>query len=291
MFAFAFINFILVSVFWGAGFIWTKQCLEYLEPNSFLTLRFLSSGLILLIPCLRQKTSPTRTDISWGALLGIFVGVGFIFQTIGLELTTAGRAGFITSTYIVWTPLAAWLWMRRAIPKILWICVTIALSGMALLSFSDADLQARIGDLWVLASAVLFALQVVGVDRLPGKINSMWVSSLQILSMGVLCLFAALSFESFSLPTEKGFWIPLALCATLGTIYPFLAQIFLQKYLKASLAAMIMSLEAVFALLFGHWILDETLNQWQGLGCILVFSATLCFSYISAGKAKVNPPN
>lgn len=267
--------FISIALFWGIGFPMTKEGASFLEPMTFMSVRFvIALALIILI---RPTALAKCNRVEWlaGSGLGVCLGLGYIVQTIGLTMTTSGKTGFLTSLNIVLVPILGALFLSRKVMTKEKIGVALAVIGFGFLSLRPNDLGFKEGDLWVLACAFFYALQILGIDKYVRQVNPYRLNLTQIIVATIICSIGAFVFEDFRW-YEAGFvWWPIIFTAVFATAYPFISQVYAQRVATPSTAALLLSLEAIFATFFG-WLLDgELLSGQEYLGCCLVFIASL----------------
>lgn len=199
-----------------------------------------------------------------------------LFQQIGLEETTAGKAGFLTALYILIVPLLGLALGRRVKPAV-WLGVVLALAGMYLLCIQDGLTIGR-GDLMVLRCAFSFAVHIMLVDYFVRKVDAILLSQMQFLFCGIFLLAAFRVFNGGPFPAASTIIdcaLPLLYTAVLSTGVAYTLQIVAQRKLEPGVASLAMSLESVFAVLAGCAILGERLSPREAAGCLLVFSAVV----------------
>ena len=281
---------LLTAVLWGTGFISQKLGNAVMPPMTFNAVRQLMAAVVLTPLVLRGlKTSGylspkenTKAQIEErkkrllkaGVLCGIFMLIGTATQQIGLLTVSAGKSGFISSIYIVFTPLFSVLVGSRVKRRTV-LCIALAMVGFAVMSLKGGIKGATPGDWLTLASAAGFAAQIVAVNCFVDKDNAVIISQLQFLFCGVAGLVIALLMED---PTWAMLLagVPILIYQTLvPTAGGYTLQILGQKYTDSSTAALIMSLEAVFATIFGALFLHEILSMREIAGAAIIFAATI----------------
>jgi drug/metabolite transporter (DMT)-like permease len=243
-------------------------------------------------PRLPKKSTPWRG----GLLLGVILFVGASLQQLGLVTTTAGKGGFITGLYVVLVPLLLALFWRERIKWANWAGAVLAVVGLFLLSVGLREaFRVNLGDVWVLLGAFAWALHVIAVGRLAPGHDPVTLAAAQYVVCALLCAGAALVLE-------WGTWdgvikaAPAILYAgVLSTGLAYTGQIVAQRHAPPADAAIIMSMESVFAALSGWLALDETLTVQQLAGCGAIFAGMLLAqlpSFISnnTGGKRSGPP-
>jgi drug/metabolite transporter (DMT)-like permease len=258
-------------VVWGSAFVVQRLAVQTAGVFLFNGLRFCLGALVLL-PLLRSRWKPTRPMLGWAGLAGLFMfGAGGL-QQAGLRFTTAGNAAFLTGLYVVFVPLFLWVVWRRRLTWAAWVAVGLAAVGTLLLS-AQGHLQLAPGDGLELAGAVLWALHVITVDRAMRTLPALPFAAWQFTVAGLLNLAVGAVFERGQLPGLVSLWWTVAYTGILSVGVGYTLQVVGQKYSPPTEAALILSLEAVFAALAGYWFLNELLAPIQLAGCGLILAA------------------
>ncbi|MFX0043845.1 MAG: DMT family transporter [Candidatus Hodarchaeota archaeon] len=272
----AIILLILTTLLWGTSFIITKKITQEIPIFLYLGLRFLIA-IIGLLPYLIKIKQIDKRIIIWGSITGLLYFIAIVFQTIGLQTTTAGKAAFITGLSTIMVPFIAWLGFKRSINKRIWIAVFISTIGMAFLLL-EGEAGIIIGDILVLICAVLYAIFIILNDKYVNLINVYLYSIVQLL---IICLFcfgsSFLLNESYSFSSfELGYWLVIIYMGIIVTTGTFIFQNWGQQHQKPAQTAIIFTLEPVFAILFASFIIgNETMTIFGWLGCGLIFVAIL----------------
>ncbi len=268
--AYATLALLAVAAIWGATFPVVKIALEYSSPFAFNTVRFFIS-LFFFIPFLRSSALSSFKD---GFKIGIAVFLGYSLQTVGLQYTTASNAGFITSSYIVLTPLVAYLLYKTRLDVRDCIAIALAIVGFYLLSgYSGTP---NIGDVLIFLCALAFATEIAMISHYSRVHDSTSLAFWQIFAVFALSApFAALT-PRFVLSTEVA--VALLITAFFATFVARVIQNRFQRYTKASHAALVLSMEGVFSHIFAVLILAETLNMVQYAGAALITLAVVLVS-------------
>jgi drug/metabolite transporter (DMT)-like permease len=273
------VTLLLVSIIWGSAFVAQRVAGQLGSVYLFNGVRYLLAAMIVLPFALRAKrtaSSPLiipRDQYGWMFVAGIILFLGSALQQLGVVYTTAGNAGFITGLYVVLVPIALFLvWGER--PH--WLSMlAVALAGIgAFLLSTGGRFEVRKGDVIELASAVFWTLHVIVLGKYASRFESMSFSVGQLVVCGVLNLGLGLFVEK-SLPLSTSLIGAIVYTAffSLGLCYTL--QIWAQRHTPPADAALILSLESVFAVLSGWLLLDERLVAIQILGCFLIFIAVL----------------
>lgn len=262
-----------VAVIWGSGFVVQRIAAPQVGPFVYNGVRFLMS-VIVILPSAWNRRPLTRLEWKGGALMGLLIFGGSALQQAGLALTTAGKAGLITGLYAVFVPLLlAGIWRQR-LPWPAWVASFMAAIGLFMLSAVESQTLA-FGDVLELAGAVLFALHVILIGQLALKVDVMRVTLVQNLVCGLLSTLVGLPIEFHTLGGLAAVWWCAAYSGILVVGLGYTLQVAGQRQAPAADAAIILSGEAVFAVLAGWLVLGETLMARQLLGCGLMLTGML----------------
>ncbi|HOE35553.1 MAG: DMT family transporter [Chloroflexi bacterium] len=272
---------LLTSIIWGSSFVPQRVAMESMRPFTYTAARFLLGAAVLLpVLFLRNRTKQTesraadlKTYLFAGLLCGSLLFLGVSFQQTGIQYTEAGKAGFISALYVVLVPLLGIPLGKRANSTV-WLGVLLAVAGVYLLSFTN---QFRIerGDLFVLMGTLFWAAHILTLDRFLPKVDGLALAIMQFFAAGFLALIAALIFEKPHLAQlSAGLWTILySGILVVGGGYTL--QVLGQKSVHPTIAALIMSTESVFAVLFGWILLGELLSLREITGCAVMFAAVV----------------
>ena len=259
-----------VGAIWGSAFVVMKDTLQRLDVYSFLAWRFIFATLLLIAIRPRVLKQYNKAFLKKGTLIGLFLGSGYIFQSLGLTHTTVGKTGFITGLYVVLTPLVAAIALKKNINRFEWLSVAIATAGLALLSFKGFSIG--FGELLVLVSALLFALHIVALGEWASDLDTYGLTVLQLGTCALLTFLSSLK-GGFHTPPDSGVWQAIIYTAIFATALAFIVQTWAQSFKRATTVAVVLTMEVPFAALFGIWILHEELTARIALGGLLVLIA------------------
>jgi drug/metabolite transporter (DMT)-like permease len=273
---------LLVAAFlWGTTFVAQRMGMNHLGPMSYNALRFAVGALTLLpIALVLRGNGPeirsgrrTRFPIWGSALAGLVLFGGASMQQIGLVYTTAGKAGFITNLYVVLVPLGGLLLGHRCGPAV-WTGIGLVVTGLYLLTATESSTIGR-GDLFVLTGTFFWAVHVHLIGHLAKRANPLHTAGIQFLTCSVLSVLAAVLFEQISLSAIRAATIPILYAGILSVAVAFTLQIVCQRTSPPAHAAIVMSLETIFAALAGYLILGEHLTTRNLIGCALMLAGLL----------------
>jgi len=273
----AIIVLIITSILWGSTFIITKTVTQEVPIFLYLALRYVIA-LIGFTPLFIHIKNINREIIWMGIISGIIYYFAITFQTIGLQTTSAGKAGFITGLNCVMVPFLAWIiFKKKEVNKRIWIAVALSVAGMAFLLL-EGNAEVIIGDMLVLVCAVFCALFIVFNDKYVQAVDVYLYSIIQLATLALLCLGSSLLLnESFDLVNaHMNFWLIMVYIGLIVTTLTFLFQNWGQKYQGPSQTAIIFTLEPVFAVIFASYLIgNEVLSIEAWIGCGLIFIAIL----------------
>lgn len=275
------LGLLLVSAIWGSAFV--AQRVASLQGAVFLFngARFLLGALVLLLPG-RMALRAGRDFWGWAVLAGLALFLASALQQMGLRWTTAANAGFLTALYVVFVPLLAWLGWRERPGKLLALAVLLSVLGAFLLS-GGGQLRFHVGDLLELAGAVVWALHMLLLGKVAVRFHPLAFSFGQFLICGLGNLLAGLLLREAPLNTAS-LIVPVLYTGILSVGLGYTLQVWAQRHTPPADAALIMSLEAVFAALFGWWMLSEGLDPAQVVGAALILAAVLLAQLRVAGS-------
>lgn len=275
---------LLATVIWGSAFVSQSIAAEYMGAFTFQALRCMLA-VIVMLPIIflfdRKKDDRKNFFTRWvdrklwraGLLCGIPLFLATNLQQMGLSDTDPGKSGFLTAMYIVIVPIIGIF--RKNKPSILVpVSVVLAVAGLYCLSCVGVT-SVSIGDLLLLGCALMFAVQITFVDIYAPTVDPLRLNALQALVCAVLSAIFMFFTETPSLTGITSCLLPLLHTGVLSMGLAYGLQIIAQKDLPPAPAALIMSLESVFALLFGVVFLQEAIDLWKAVGCLLIFTAVV----------------
>mgnify|MGYP000406173124 CR=1 FL=1 len=260
-----------VSASWGMAFVVMKDPIEKQNVNSFLFTRFALAVLVMVALKPTVLTRITREILIKGVAAGLFLGTGYIFQTLGLKLVGAAITGFVTGLYVVATPLIAWIVLRHKITVYTWLCVALATAGLTLLSFTG--MHSGEGELLVLVSAIAFGAHIVALSQWSNGLDAYAMTIVQLTVAGVMSAIATIFEGGYQAPPDFGVWGSIIFTAVFCTAVAFIVQTWAQAHMNHTKVAIILTMEIVFAALFAVIFSGEVLTSRIALGGLLVMIA------------------
>ena len=269
-----------ITVIWGSTFPLSKIVLEELPPFLYLFIRYTLAALIMLLLFRQKIFTGWRMAAKHSLPIGSILGLAYYGQTIGVSLTTAGKAGFLTGLSVVLVPLFQAIWFKKKPSKVSIICALSAALGLAFLSGlfnpSTNNVGFNFGDLCVLFSAIMFAIHILLIDNLPPDCPRESLVSQQFIYTALFALPLSIGFES--IPTTMpswNIWLIVLFLVLLATVLAFAVQVWAQQHLNAINTAIILILEPVFAAIFSWIWLNEQLGVIELIGAVLIVISML----------------
>lgn len=280
---------LLAAAIWGLAFVAQRVGMDYVGPFTFNGVRF-ALGSVSLLPLIyfyhRRSQSggeaTGRKDIkSWqvGCGAGLILFAGASLQQIGLIYTTAGKAAFVTCLYIVLVPIMG-LFLKQRLTTGNWLGSVLAIAGLYLLCIKEG-FTISYGDLLELIGAFFWTLHILFIDYFSRRTDTLELAFFQFVTCSVLSLAVALPLETVTVQGLFRAGIPILYGGFCSVGIAYTLQIVGQKYASPSHAAIILSMETVFAALGGYWLLDERLGLQELSGCVLMMAGMLISQFQS----------
>lgn len=275
---------LLASLIWGLAFVAQRVGMQHVGPLTFNGVRFALGALVLLPWAWRRRVArsePGAGSGRGGLVAGLILFVAATLQQYGVVFTTAGKAGFITSLYVVFVPLLGLLSGQRA-SRGVWVGVGLSAVGLYLLS-AQGLVGIALGDGLVLIGAVFWAAHVLVIGRLARNVDALELAVIQFLVVAGLSLGGAVVWETMIWSDIRAAMVPILYAGVLSVAVAYTLQVVGQTRAHPAPAAIILSLESVFAAVGGWIILAEGLNRRALLGCALMLAGVLVSQLRPAG--------
>ena len=275
---------LLCTTIWGFAFIAQSVGMDKIGPFTFQAVRC-ALAVLFLIPCsflmelkscnVQESAKKWKNPTLWkvGLICGCALFVATSLQQVGLVYTDAGKAGFLTAMYIVWVPVLG-IFLGKKPPFTIVFSVVMAVIGLYLLSCVGVT-QINKGDLFITGCALAFAVQITCIDRFAGELDGLRLNCVQALVVTVLSIPFVLMTETVDWGNVLACWKPLCFAGILSMGVAYTMQVVGQRSLEPTAASLIMSLESVFAVLGGWWLLGETIPNGEVTDSVLVFAAVI----------------
>lgn len=292
---------LLTAMIWGTAFAFQRTGMEHIGPFSFGTARFsLSAAAVGAVALARERrrraSAPAdeeaerarRADTLRGGLCcGVFLGTANMLQQSGLQFTAAGKAGFITALYILLVPIMELLLFRRRYGARIWIAAVLGAAGLYLLCMTESFSLSR-GDALVCLCALVFAGHILCCGHFAGRGDPIAISAIQFAVAALLPAVGALFFEQPTWAGVAAAAVPILYCGLISGALGYTMQMIAQRWTAPAVASLLMSLEAVFAVLGGALLLSERMSAREGLGCAVMFAAILLVQ-LPVGRGAAAP--
>ncbi|MEO8555426.1 MAG: DMT family transporter [Actinomycetota bacterium] len=289
---------VAITSVWGSTFYLIRDVVRVLPPTDFLAVRFTIAAAAMVAVFWRQLLAVSRREVRIGVGLGLVYAMAQILQTVGLAHTEASRSGFITGTYVVLTPIFGAILLRDRIPRTTWLAVLMAAAGLATLSLTGlgagfgSSSGFGFGEGVTLLAAACYALHIIGLGRYSSPASAAGLSTVQMITIAVVSLIAAVP-GGIELPSGRGGWTSVLYMALVAGAVAIWAQTWAQSHLTATRAAIVMTLEPVFAAAFAVALGGESLTLRMVLGGVMVLAAMYTvelFGRRADATAEEDPP-
>ena len=287
------IMLLITAIIWGSAFV-AQKAGTVLEPFTYNGIRMLIGGLVLIpviflfkkinkedpdsVPKTElEKQAEKKTLMIGGLSCGVVLCIASSLQQFGMFFDTdAGKTGFITSLYIVIVPILG-LFLHKKVKPVIWFCVALGAVGFYLLCMAGkgGSFTLTTGDMCVLLCAFAFSCHILVVDYFAPKCDGIKLSCIQFLTAGIIGIVCMLIFESPVIADILDCWLPILYCGVFSSGIAYTLQVLGQEHAEPSVASLILSLESVFAVLFGVLLIGESLTLYEGIGCVVIFIAVI----------------
>ena len=287
------IMLLITAIIWGSAFV-AQKAGTVLEPFTYNGIRMLIGGLVLIpviflfkkinkedpdsVPKTElEKQAEKKTLMIGGLSCGVVLCIASSLQQFGMFFDTdAGKTGFITSLYIVIVQILG-LFLHKKVKPVIWFCVALGAVGFYLLCMAGkgGSFTLTTGDMFVLLCAFAFSCHILVVDYFAPKCDGIKLSCIQFLTAGIIGIVCMLIFESPVIADILDCWLPILYCGVFSSGIAYTLQVLGQEHAEPSVASLILSLESVFAVLFGVLLIGESLTLYEGIGCVVIFIAVI----------------
>lgn len=303
------IMLIMTALIWGSAFIAQSKGADVIGPFTFNTLRY-ALAVLALLPAIyffgkRKNTlsadkktqsqelsvnsyhkSDKKILIIGGIATGVALFTASSLQQYAIAFTTAAKAGFITTLYVILVPILG-IFLKKKIRPVIWFCAFLAVIGLYLLSIKPGSFSISKGDFFVLLCAAGFTCHIMIIDYFSPKTDGMKLSCIQFAVVSLLSFAVMLFTEQFVLSDVLDAVIPLLYTGVLSSSIGYTCQIIAQKNADPTVASLILSLESVFAAVFGAVILHESMSLREITGCVIMFIAIIIAQLPSKNKENL----
>lgn len=280
---------LMTAIIWGSAFIAQSKGADVIGPFTFNTVRY-ALAVVALLPVIYifsrkrnsentvdqdiPKANGTKTLIIGGIATGIVLFTASSLQQYAMAFTTAAKAGFITTLYVILVPIVG-IFLKKKIRPIIWFCALLAVIGLYLLSIKPGTFSISRGDFFVLLCALAFTGHILIIDYFSPKTDGVKLSCIQFAVVSIASFVAMMMTETFVLSEVLDAIIPLLYTGVLSSSVGYTCQIIAQKKADPVISSLILSLESVFAAIFGALILHESMSGREITGCAIMFVAII----------------
>lgn len=266
------ISLVAISAVWGLTFVMVQDAVELIPVTTFLAYRFVPAAALIAVVFRRELRGLGVRGLKAGAAMGMFLTGGYLFQTLGLERTTASNAGFITGLFVVLTPLFGALLLRHRVGPAAWAAAIVSTAGLYLLSGAGSEGAQAVGDALVFLCACSFSIHILVTDRAIEKHHYGALLAVQLAFTGIFCLSLAIAQRDLVMPRSSTVWSALVVTSLFASALGFFVQTYAQRHASPARVALILTSEPVFAGFFAYLLQGETLTplSWLGAGLIMV---------------------
>ena len=279
---------LLTAIIWGGAFVAQKIGMDAVGPLTFSGIRILM-GATALLPVVIFKerrdwkslsdeerpahVAKSKKLLRRGIILGFIFALANNVQQIAINESTPGKVAFITALYIFLVPVIGLIFFKKHIRPLTWVCIFFGIVGLYFLSIDPGDLTVTIGDVLPFCCAVAFAVQITTVSIFSADTDGVRLAFLQFATAGILTIILMFIFETPTLPAIRSALIPMLYAGVLSCGIGYTFQILGQKYASASVSALLLCMESVFAVITEAIVLGQMLSGRELLGCGIMFAA------------------
>lgn len=268
------IGLIITAIIWGSGFVASAVSLEYYTPYQILAGRFLVGVIILCVLFYKRLKNIKKSTLIKGTILGLFLYIAFVLQTVGLQYTTPSKNAFLTAVNVVIVPFIGFLLYKRKIDMFELVGAVTALVGVAVLSLKISS-EINVGDLLTLCCAVGFAFHIFYTAKFVKEEDAVLLTIVQMVIAAVISWMVVIFKGETSFSVESEGLLPLLYLGIFSTTIAYLLQTVAQKYITDTKAAIILSTEAFWGMAFSVAILSEVMTTKMIIGAVLILGAII----------------
>lgn len=268
------IGLIITAIIWGSGFVASAVSLEYYTPYQILAGRFLVGVIILCVLFYKRLKNIEKSTLIKGTILGLFLYIAFVLQTVGLQYTTPSKNAFLTAVNVVIVPFIGFLLYKRKIDMFELVGAVTALVGVAVISLKFSS-EINVGDLLTLCCAVGFAFHIFYTAKFVKEEDAVLLTIVQMVIAAVISWMVVIFKGETSFSVESEGLLPLLYLGIFSTTIAYLLQTVAQKYITDTKAAIILSTEAFWGMAFSVAILSEVMTTKMIIGAVLILGAII----------------
>ena len=280
---------VITAVVWGGGFIGVQKSLETITPFYMISFRFAIASMMLIIVFWKKLIKIKRNDLIAGLIVGIFLFLGFTFQTIGALYLNVGKLAFLTALNVIMVPFLVFVVYKEQIKSYHLIASLIAIIGFGFLNLTkDTGISLGIGEILGIMCAVAFAAHITALGHYSKKDDLIILAILQMIVCCILGFICAFIFEKPPARITVEMTIPIIYLGVFSTFVAFLFQTIGQKYTSSSRVALILCTESVFGIIFSVILLKEVVTPNTIVGAVLIFGSVVLSEYMHIRRTEKN---
>lgn len=267
---------LLAALIWGSSFIVMKSAVDFLTPNVLLFVRFTLATIVMVVMFYKYVKDTCIHDLKGGAITGTCLFLAYLVQTIGLTMTTPGKNAFLTAIYCAIVPFLVWVFYHQRPDNYNFIAALLCVSGVALVSL-DGDLTVNMGDLLTICGGFFYALHILAIKKYSQEMHPIKLTTLQFAMTAVLAFFGSLLFEDITIvkQIDSSIILQIGYLVFFATAMTLLCQNVGQNLVSECNAAILLSLESVFGVMFSVLLYGEVLTLKVLTGFIVIFIAII----------------
>lgn len=267
---------LLAALIWGSSFIVMKSAVNFLTPNVLLFVRFTLATLVMIIMFYKYIKDTCIRDLKGGAITGTCLFLAYLIQTLGLTMTTPGKNAFLTAIYCAIVPFLVWLFYHKRPDNYNFVAALLCVSGVALVSL-DGDLTMNTGDLLTICGGFFYALHILAIKKYSQEMHPIKLTTLQFGMTAILALFGSLLFEDITVikQIDSSVILQIGYLVFFATALTLLCQNIGQNLVSECNAAILLSLESVFGVIFSVLLYGEVLTLKVIAGFVIIFVAII----------------
>jgi drug/metabolite transporter (DMT)-like permease len=262
------------TFFWGVTFTVVKQAIESVDVFVFLSQRFMLAFVLILPVCMLKGKNLDARTLRQGCIMGVLLFGSYAFQTVALLYTSASNTGFLTGLNVVLVPLLSSLMLRHRIPRMIKIAVALSLAGLFLLC-GNGGFAFNGGDILAATCAVCVSLHLIYTGEYARTSDYYWLTTVQLGVVAALSVVCAVTRGKQVLIWYPHLLWPLLICAVIATVFAFLVQTSMQRFISHSNTALIFCTEPVFAAAYAWFAINERLGLYGLAGAVLILGGML----------------
>lgn len=265
---------ILTTFFWGGSFLFTKIGIATLPPQLFVLTRFLIATFIMLLVCSRRLGQMNRGTFTRGAKVGIALGLTNLSFVFGIQGTSISRAGVLNNLFVLFIPIITKIIWRDRIGRVNGAGIALAVVGIVLLATGGGNGFSR-GDIYSTFCAFLIACHIISVSKVLKNDDVYLITLVQFATVSIIAAVATLLLPLPAFTFTNQSMMSILYCAVFPTVVCFTLQNIYQRYVTPTRAGLVYTLDPVWSLIAGFFVLGERLNNMEWLGCGIIFMAAL----------------